>query len=130
MNDMELAMTRQKLGKESAIDVIKLVLGLMLISTPWIFGFTSVEIASRNVWVAGAMISVASIMALVSFAEWEEWISLLLGLWVADSPWALSFDLTISDTALRALTALGLLVVALAAVELWIKHRTPPRITA
>lgn len=123
-------MLEQKWRKESSIDVITLVLGAGLISAPWIFGFTSVEAASRNAWVAGAMIAVAAIAALVSRAEWKEWVNLILGLWVAISPWALSFHLIISETALRAQVALGLVIAVLAAVELWMMHRAPPRITA
>ena len=123
-------MLKQKWRKESTLDVINLVLGIGLISAPWVFGFTSVEMANRNAWIAGAVIGVTSIAALVSFAEWEEWVNLVLGLWVAISPWALSFNLVISETAVRAQVALGLVIAVLAAVELWMMHRTPPRITA
>jgi SPW repeat len=116
--------------KESVIDIINLVLAFGLMSTPWIFGFTSSELASRNAWIAGALIGVTAIMALVAFAEWEEWINLLLGLWVAISPWALSTDVTLSEDALRTQVAIGLFVALFAAAELWIVHRAPPRITA
>ena len=123
-------MLERKWRKESALDVINLILGVGLLSTPWIFGFTSVEMASRNAWIMGAVIGVASVLALVLFTEWEEWTNLLLGLWVAISPWALSFHLLISETALRTYVALGLAVAVLAAVELWVVHRAPPRIAA
>jgi|SRR5487761_1984059 hypothetical protein len=123
-------MPQKKWRKESTLDVINLVLGIGLISAPWVFGFTGVEMANRNAWIAGAVIGVTSIAALVSLAEWEEWINLLLGLWVAISPWALSVNLVISETAVRAQVALGLVIAVLAAVELWMLHRTPPRITA
>jgi len=64
------------------------------------------------------------------FAEWEEWVNFLLGLLGAISSWALSFHLIISETALRAQVALGLVIAVFAAVELWMMHRAPPRITA
>ena len=123
-------MPQKKWRKESTLDVINLVLGIGLISTPWVFGFTGVEVANRNAWIAGVVIGLTSIVALVSFAEWEEWVNLVLGLWVAVSPWALSVHLLISETALRAQVALGLVIAVLAAVELWMMHRAPPRITA
>ena len=123
-------MPQKKWRKESTLDVINLVLGVGLISAPWVFGFTGVEMANRNAWIAGAVIGVTSIAALVSLAEWEEWVNLVLGLWVAISPWALSVNLVISETAVRAQVALGLVIAVLAAVELWMLHRTPPRITA
>jgi predicted MFS family arabinose efflux permease len=123
-------MQQRKWRKESTFDVINLLLGIALISAPWVFGFTSIEMANRNAWIAGAVISVTSIAALVSFAEWEEWVNLVLGLWVAISPWALSSNIVISETAVRAQVALGLVIAVLAAVELWMTRRAPPRITA
>jgi hypothetical protein len=123
-------MLEKKWRKESTLDLINLVLGIGLISAPWVFGFTGVEMANRNAWIAGVVIGVTSITALVSFAEWEEWVNLVLGLWVTISPWALSFHLTISETAVRAQVALGLVIAVLAAVQLWMMHRAPPRITA
>jgi len=123
-------MLEVKWRKQSILDAINLVLGVGLISAPWLFGFTGVEMASRNSWITGAMIAVASIAALVSFSEWEEWGNLLLGLWVAVSPWALSVHLAISETAVRAQVALGLVIALLAAMELWMLHRAPPSITA
>ncbi len=123
-------MSERKWRKESTFDVINLVLGMGLISAPWVFGVTAIELADHNAWIAGAVIGVTSIAALVSFAEWEEWVNLILGLWVAISPWALSIHFSISETAVRAQVALGLVIAVLAAVELWIMHRAPPRITA
>jgi predicted MFS family arabinose efflux permease len=120
-------MLQRKWRKESAIDVVNLILGAGLILAPWAFGYTSIDVASRNAWIAGGLIAVTAIMALVAFAEWEEWVNVLLGLWVAISPWALGFHLSISDTAARTQVALGLIVAVLAAVELWMIHRTPPR---
>ena len=123
-------MLKKKWRKESILDVINLVLGVGLISTPLVFGFTGIEMANRNAWIAGVVIGVTSIATLVSFAEWEEWVNLVLGLWVAVSPWALSFHLLISETAVRAQVALGLVIAVFAAVELWMMHRAPPRLTA
>ena len=123
-------MLKREWRRESVIDVINLVLAFGLISIPWIFGFASVELASRNAWISGALIGVTAIMALVAFAEWEEWTNLILGLWVAISPWALSIDLTMRVDALRTQVALGLVVALFAAAELWMVHRAPPRITA
>jgi predicted MFS family arabinose efflux permease len=120
-------MLERKWRKESAIDVVNLVLGAGLILAPWAFGYTSVDVVSRNAWIAGTLIAVTAIMALLAFAEWEEWVNLLLGLWVAISPWALGFHLSISDTAARTHVALGLIVAVLAAVDLWMAHRAPPR---
>jgi hypothetical protein len=62
-------MLEKKWRKESTLDVINLALGIGLISAPWVFGFTGVAMANRNAWIAGAVIGVTSIAALVSFAR-------------------------------------------------------------
>jgi SPW repeat len=108
--------------KNSSADVINLMLGVSLISAPWIFGFTNIEVATRNAWIVGAMIGVTALLTLVSYADWGEWGNLLLGLWVAASPWALSVDLVISETAVRAQAAAGLVIAVLAAAKLWTMH--------
>lgn len=122
-------MLKQGWRNASVIDVINLALGIGIASTPWFFGFSSVDLAARNAWVAGGVIAVAAVIALISFADWEEWINLVVGLWVAISPWALSVHLTLSQDAMRTQVALGLVVAVLAAAELWMAHRAPPRIT-
>jgi hypothetical protein len=38
--------------------------------------------ASVGAMIAGLVIEVIAIAALVSFAQWEEWVNLILGLWV------------------------------------------------
>jgi hypothetical protein len=123
-------MTRRIGRTEAAFSAISLLLGIGLISAPWFFGFANVETASRNAWAGGAIIIVTAAMTLVSFAERVTWVEFLAGLWIAGSPWSLSFYLLISDTALRVQVALGLVIAVLAALELWIARRASSRITA
>src|SRR5947199_4934511 len=61
-------------------------------------------------------------------AEWEEWINLLLGLWVLVAPWALGFAESVG--AMGNHVAVGIVVAALAAIELWLVHRKPPHVHA
>jgi hypothetical protein len=122
-------MLAQNWRKQSATDAINLVLGAGLTLAPSLFGFTSIERASRNAWIAGALIGIMAIIALVALAEWQEWFKFVLGLWVAISPWALRFHLAISEAAVRTHVALGLIVAVLAAVQLWMVRRDPPRTT-
>jgi hypothetical protein len=39
------------------------------------------HVAAPNAWVSGIVIGAVAIAALTKFAEWEEWINLLLGVW-------------------------------------------------
>jgi hypothetical protein len=122
-------MFEQRSRQETIIDFIKLALAAFLILTPWVFGFTSAAVASGNAWISGALIGLASIAAIVALAEWEEWLSLAFGVWVAISPWLLGYHATIIS-AMRANAAIGIAVVLLAAAELAMIHRSPPHVTA
>jgi hypothetical protein len=117
-------MFEQARRNETLFDVANLALGLLLFMAPWMFGFIS-DVATQNAWASGAVIAVVATEAIVAFGRWEEWINLLVGLWVAASPWLLGFH-----AEMRIHFIIGILVAALAAVELWIVHRTPPHVAA
>ncbi len=53
-----------------------------------------VTASAGNAWVSGVIIGTVAVVALTKFAEWEEWVTLLLGVWVVVSPWVLGFVLT------------------------------------
>jgi hypothetical protein len=107
-------------------DVANLVLGAILLASPWIFGFAS-GAASNNALVSGVIIAVISIAALAAFAVWEEWLNLIVGLWVLASPWVLGFA---GSTAMQVHIVIGVIVAVLAALEIWILYQRPPRRTA
>jgi hypothetical protein len=115
--------------QEVIIDFIKLALAAFLILTPWIFNYTSAAVATGNAWVSGAAIGLASIAAIVALTQWEEWVSLVFGLWLAISPWALGYHATVVS-AMRADVAVGIAVAMFAAAELWIINRNPPHVAA
>lgn len=130
-------MLRQTWKSELFIGAVNLLLGMLLFLSPWIFGFTS-DLGWHTSWMAGATITIlaaASIadalefVAISEFFESEEWINLALGLWLAVCPWILMFH---DDTgAMRVHFVIGLMVAAIAAMELWvIRHTASPRETA
>ena len=116
-------------NKAAFFDVINLLLAACLVLAPWIFKFTDVALASRNAWVCGTAIGLAAIAAIVTYSEWEEWASLLLGLWLVISPWVLGFHAT-ALSAMRVDVAIGIAVAVFAAGRLWLMRHTPPRVTA
>ena len=105
-------------------DVANLLLGAVLFISSWFFGS---GLASQNAFVCGFIIVVISLAALAAFAIWEEWLNLILGLWVLVSPWVLGFSGT---DAMDAHVAIGAIVAVLAAVELWILYQGPPQRTS
>lgn len=117
-------MREQRWRKETIIDFIKLALAVFLILTPWVFGYTSANVASGNAWISGVVIGLASIAAIINLAVWEECVSLVTGLWVAISPWLLGYQATVTS-AMRANAAIGIAIVLLVAVELAMIQRNP-----
>ncbi|MGA8612693.1 MAG: SPW repeat protein [Xanthobacteraceae bacterium] len=107
-------------------DVANLILGAVLLFSPWLFGFGS-GLPTENAVVSGIVIAVLSIAALAAFAVWEEWLNLIVGLWAIAAPWVLGFQGT---TAMTVSVVIGVIVAVLAAIELWLMHQQPPRLTA
>ncbi len=110
-------------SNEKLCDVANLILGAILFFAPWIFAFDA-GVQSQNAFVCGVIIAVLSLAALTAFAVWEEWLNLIVGVWVIVSPWVLGFPRT---TAMTVDVVIGILVAVLAAIELWIKYQQPPQ---
>src|SRR6266446_7783899 len=106
-------------------DVANLILGAILFFSPWMFGFGA-GMASQNAYIAGIVVAVLAIAAIAAFAVWEEWLNLIVGLWVLVSPWVLGFQGT---TAMTVHVVIGAAVAIIAAIELWILSQNPPRLT-
>jgi SPW repeat len=110
-------------AKETAIDLVNVVLGLCLVFAPWALGFTSEMAATRNAWIVGAAIALIALGALFAFREWEEWVNLALGVWAILAPWLLGFATVAA--ALYAHLIIGLIVGVLAALDLWMIRNRP-----
>jgi len=109
--------------KETAIDIVNVVLGLCLVLAPWFLGFTGEMAATRNAWIVGAAIALIALGALFAFQEWEEWANLALGIWAILAPWFLGFATVAA--ARYAHVVIGLIVGALAALDLWMIRNRP-----
>jgi hypothetical protein len=106
-------------------DIANLILGAFLFCSPWIFGFEAGHL-SQNATISGIIIAILAIAALAAFAVWEEWLNLIVGLWVLISPWVLGFQG--NRTAMTVHVIVGILVAVLAAAEIWMTQ-TPSRAT-
>ena len=107
-------------------DVVNLILSSVLFFSPWLF-----DLSSGAQWqtasVVGIVIAALSIAALAAFAVWEEWFNVIAGLALIVSPWLLGFQ---NSDAMTIDVAIGFIVAALAAFEVWFTRDHPPRITA
>lgn len=110
-----------KLRNVSALDCYTAAFGSFLFVSPWIFAYVS-ETARIEVWVTGAAIAAASVAAIVTVSDWEEWVNLMLGAWLIISPWLLGF---VHTKAMHVCVLLGALVAFVAALELWLVHFEP-----
>jgi hypothetical protein len=110
-----------RLRRESALDFYTVAFGLFVFVSPWLFAYADEE-ARIDLWASGAAIAVMSVAAIIAFARWEEWLNLLLGIWLMVSPWALGFAHT---RAMHVSIAVGALVAFFAALELWLVKYEP-----
>ncbi|HEY2532608.1 MAG TPA: SPW repeat protein [Xanthobacteraceae bacterium] len=107
-------------------DVINLLLGGVLFFSPWLFDL-SAGAQWQTASTVGIFIAVLSIAALAAFAVWEEWLNLIAGLALIVAPWLLGFQ---DSDAMTIDVVIGVIVTALAAVEVWLTRPNPPRITS
>ncbi|MER8637764.1 SPW repeat protein [Mesorhizobium sp. M1088] len=99
------------------IDILNVIAGIALVLSPWFLGFAAEPHAAWNAWIAGAVIALIAVGALVAFHAYEEWANLVVGLWTLISPWVLGFSALAA--AMWAHVIVGVIVAALAAGNLW-----------
>lgn len=72
-----------------------LVLGIWFFITPWIIPSAlegrALQIAGWNSWVVGAVVAISAGLALQDLKPWEEWVNLVLGVWIVLSPWIFGY---------------------------------------
>lgn len=98
-------------------DPISAVLGLWLAISPWVLGFHSDVPAMPNALIVGLAILVVALAASFRPQAWQPPTSLVLGMWLIASPWALDFAF-LNEAKLDALIV-GILVAALASGVLY-----------
>lgn len=105
-------------------DWVNLILGIWLFLSPW-FGIGVTETAAWNSWIFGAVIAVMAGWALANPQVWEEWVNLVVGIWVLIAPFVLGF--TELEGAMWNHIIVGLIVAADAA---WAMAQRPEQRTA
>jgi hypothetical protein len=102
-------------------DSASLVLGLWLLFSPWLFGYTAVPAVAWNAYIVGIIIAVAALAALVAYQKWEEWLKAVLGAWLIISPWVVNY--AGHQTAMWNHIVVGALVLILAIWSATTEHR-------
>jgi hypothetical protein len=93
-------------------DWVNVVLGVWLVASPWMLGFSDHETAALVAWLGGAAVVVFAGVGAYMQEAWEEAITVVLGLLLMGAPWAFGF--TDERTATTNVAASGVLVVVFA----------------
>ena len=109
----------------TAVNIINGVLGLFLIASPWLLGFSGEQAATWNAALVGVLLGAVALTGVIDLREWEGWASLALGLWAIIAPWVVGFAGAVN--AMWTHVGVGLSTASLAAVELWMLHHNPRR---
>ena len=112
----------RKWRKESVLDLYNLLLAIFLFVSPWLLARAS-GTAVVDLRVSGAIIAILSLVAMFAYADWEEWVKLLLGIWLIVSPWLLGFAHT---SAMHYSIGVGLAVAFFSALELFLVYDAAP----
>lgn len=104
---------------------VNLILGVWLFFSPWILPHSALSVGSSaadwNFWIIGAIVAVSSALALQDIKPWEEWLNLVLGVWLFISPFVLGFARQ-ANLLWNALIV-GVIVVVLSAVAIPIAQK-------
>jgi uncharacterized membrane protein HdeD (DUF308 family) len=107
-------------GEKNVQDWINLICGVLLFISPWALRFSGHVLAARTAWVGGVIIFLMGVAALAQFAEWEEWVALVVGVLVVISPWVLGFAAI--HAAMWTCVVLGIIVALSSISEIWTVH--------
>ena len=95
-------------SKQRWQDWVNLILGIWLFVTPF-FGMELISsTAAWNSYIFGVIVVALSIWALAQPRAWEEWINLLVGVWLILAPFVLGF--TMEKTAMWNHIIVGVIV--------------------
>lgn len=108
-------------------DSANAVMGVWLIFSPLVLGFTNQFTAVVNVVIVGILLLATALGAIFVPHAWEEWTETALGLWLAVSPWVLGFG---TQPAMANAVVSGLVVLTLALWALQDYEINPDKTTA
>ena len=106
-------------------DYVNLALGVWLIVAPWIGVGVHNDLAAWNSYIAGLVVAIFSIAAIARAQLWEEWLNLVIGLWLILAPFVLYFTAQPGPTWNHIIVGVVIAIdAAWAAVRLQALHRT------
>jgi hypothetical protein len=107
---------------------INLFWAVLLLISPFVAGYVADQIPTWHACVVAAAIAVLALASVATYFEWEDWLTLVIGIWTAVAPWGLGF--ANNANAMLSHVVLGVLVALTTAWELWQVRNGRPRVAA
>jgi cation transporter-like permease len=108
---------------DMTINIANAALGGILFLSPWLLGFGQETWAAVNARLSGGIVVLLALLAAVRTHDWEEWLNVIAGLWIAGAPWLLWFEGVLSARWTHVVIGFG--IVAIAAFELYRLYLEP-----
>src|SRR5512142_2869399 len=80
-------------------DWMGIALGVWLLGSPWIVGYSDISAAVMNALILGTILVVEEFMQVGVHSEFEEWFDLVPGAWLVISPVVLGFQSSVGASA-------------------------------
>jgi len=96
-------------------DWATLLIGVWLCASPWVLQLADPS-AMQNLVAVGFLVIIGELFTFYTLRIWEEWINIILGLWLVVSSWMLAIA---TPEATANAVIVGLLLLALALYEIW-----------
>src|SRR5262249_33539296 len=104
--------------RESVLDLYNIGLAALLFAAPLLLSLPN-GTTRMDFWIIGAAVVAISLAATFVYANWEEWVNVLFGVWLMASPWILGFS---HIRAMVFAVGVGFLMAFLAILELWLMY--------
>lgn len=102
---------------DMTINITNAVLGAILFLSPWLLEYSQETSATLNARLSGAIVVLLALLAVIRTHDWEEWLNVIAGLWIAGAPWLFWFENVLSARWTHVVIGFG--IVAIAAFELY-----------
>jgi hypothetical protein len=102
---------------DMTINIANAVLGAILFLSPWLLGYGQENAAALNARLSGGIVVLLALLAVIRTHDWEEWLNVIAGLWIAGAPWLFWFENVLSARWTH--VVIGFCIVAIAAFELY-----------
>ena len=86
----QISRWRPKWRSEAVLDIYNVSLAAFLFISTCLFANAQGN-ARLDIWISSAAVAVTAMAAILAYANWEEWLNVLLGTWLIMSPWVLGF---------------------------------------